>query len=273
MAQRPVGVELAAVEGDDAGGLLAAMLQGVQAEHGPRRRLLTPVVDADNAAFFLELVVVEGVGANHHACQMATDCPGSSWSRSLRSLALYPGSCFGAAAGFGGRLVTIPCSICCSVCSSSCRLGIGRRRCPLVEGALGQEGAQDIGPAGDQRPRAGLLDDVGLVVLIGHRPGEERDRRSRSAPPRAAGRRAGRASGRGRRSVLPRTLRAMAWLMAAQTIRVTTKIAVAGHHIGQDGDGDVFAGDIAWHRESPRGPPAPRRPRRRWRGPRAPAPG
>src|SRR6185369_7586740 len=78
MAQRPVGVELAAVEGDDAGGLLAAVLQGMQAEDGPRRRLLTPIVDADDSAFFLELVVVEGVGANHHACQMATDCPGSS---------------------------------------------------------------------------------------------------------------------------------------------------------------------------------------------------
>ena len=34
-----MGVELAAVEGDDAGRLLAAMLQGVQAEHRMRGRI------------------------------------------------------------------------------------------------------------------------------------------------------------------------------------------------------------------------------------------
>src|SRR5437868_6352921 len=51
--------------------------------------------------------------------------------------------------------------------------GIGRGGRPLVDGALGQEGAQDIGPAGDQRARAGLLDDIGLVRLVGNRPGEE----------------------------------------------------------------------------------------------------
>ena len=40
LAQAAMGVELLAVEGDDAGGLLAAMLQGVQAERRLRRRLL-----------------------------------------------------------------------------------------------------------------------------------------------------------------------------------------------------------------------------------------
>src|SRR6185369_3331240 len=51
--------------------------------------------------------------------------------------------------------------------------GIRRRRRPLVEGALGQKGAQDVGPAGHQRARAGLLDDIGLVGFVGNRPGEE----------------------------------------------------------------------------------------------------
>src|SRR6516162_1388952 len=50
---------------------------------------------------------------------------------------------------------------------------IGRRRRALVESPLGQKGAQDIRPARDQRARAGLLDDVGLIGLIGNRPGEE----------------------------------------------------------------------------------------------------
>src|SRR5215471_11011509 len=47
---------------------------------------------------------------------------------------------------------------------------VGRRSGPLIQGALGQEGAQDIGAAGDQGPRTGLLDDVGLVGRIGNRP-------------------------------------------------------------------------------------------------------
>ena len=45
-------VELGAVEGDDAGRFLAAMLQGVQAErhHGRRVR---PAENAEHAAFFV----------------------------------------------------------------------------------------------------------------------------------------------------------------------------------------------------------------------------
>ena len=105
LAERPVGVELLAVEGDDAGRLLAAMLQGVQAEDGARPRLLDARRDAEDAAFLLELVVVEGVGANHHACQMATDCLGSSGRGPCARWRYSPGSCFGAAAGFRGRLV------------------------------------------------------------------------------------------------------------------------------------------------------------------------
>ena len=50
MAQRPVGVELAAIEGDDAGGLLAAMLEGVQSECGDGGGLGV-AEDAEHAAF------------------------------------------------------------------------------------------------------------------------------------------------------------------------------------------------------------------------------
>ena len=39
-AQAALGMEMRAVVGDDAGGLLAAMLQGVQAERGQRRGVL-----------------------------------------------------------------------------------------------------------------------------------------------------------------------------------------------------------------------------------------
>ena len=52
--------ELLAVEGDDAGRLLAAVLQRVQAERGQRRRLRM-AEDAEDAALLVELVVVEGV--------------------------------------------------------------------------------------------------------------------------------------------------------------------------------------------------------------------
>ena len=62
MAERAVRVELAPVEGDDAGRFLAAMLQGMQAEHGAGRGLVD-AEDAENAALLLQLVVVEGVGA------------------------------------------------------------------------------------------------------------------------------------------------------------------------------------------------------------------
>ena len=58
-AHAAMGVELLAVIGDDAGRLLAAMLQRVQAERGQRRRV-GMAVDAEDAAFFVEMVVVAG---------------------------------------------------------------------------------------------------------------------------------------------------------------------------------------------------------------------
>src|SRR5690348_4677545 len=64
MTHLAMGVETLAVEGDDAGGFLAAMLQGVQAENGVGGGLIDPV-NAYNAALFLEMVVVEGVRREH----------------------------------------------------------------------------------------------------------------------------------------------------------------------------------------------------------------
>ena len=55
-ADMAFGGELRAVGGDDAGGLLAAVLQRVQAERGQRRRVLV-AEDAEDAAFLVQLVV------------------------------------------------------------------------------------------------------------------------------------------------------------------------------------------------------------------------
>ena len=49
-AEAALGVEAAAVEGDDAGGLLAAMLEGVQSERGDGGGLGV-AEDAEHAAF------------------------------------------------------------------------------------------------------------------------------------------------------------------------------------------------------------------------------
>ena len=58
-ADMALGVEAGAVEGDDAGRLLAAMLQGMQAERGQRRGVRM-AEDAEDAALLVQLVVVEG---------------------------------------------------------------------------------------------------------------------------------------------------------------------------------------------------------------------
>ena len=69
MAHAAMGVELLAVIGDDAGRLLAAMLQGMQAERGQRRGL-GMAENAEHAAFLMQVVVIErrwgeGRGAEH----------------------------------------------------------------------------------------------------------------------------------------------------------------------------------------------------------------
>ena len=59
-AELALGVEDAAVEGDDAGGFLAAVLQGVEAERDDRRGIRV-AVDAEDAAFLAQGVAVEVV--------------------------------------------------------------------------------------------------------------------------------------------------------------------------------------------------------------------
>ena len=57
-AEPALGMEALAVEGDDAGGFLAAMLQGVQAERGDRGGV-GMAEDAEDAAFLAQPVAVE----------------------------------------------------------------------------------------------------------------------------------------------------------------------------------------------------------------------
>jgi hypothetical protein len=64
MAEIAMGVETLSVEGDDARRLLAAMLERVQAEDGMGGGFLD-TIDADDAALFFQLVVVEGVRREH----------------------------------------------------------------------------------------------------------------------------------------------------------------------------------------------------------------
>ena len=65
-AEAALGMEMAAVEGDDAGRLLAAVLQGVQAERGERRGVLV-AEDAEDAALLAQAIVVARPG-----CRAAT---------------------------------------------------------------------------------------------------------------------------------------------------------------------------------------------------------
>jgi hypothetical protein len=57
-------VEKLAVETGDAGRLLAAVLQGVQAKRDEAGRIVgTP--DAENPALFVQFIVVEWIGGQH----------------------------------------------------------------------------------------------------------------------------------------------------------------------------------------------------------------
>src|SRR5581483_4456825 len=64
MAEIAMGMEALAVEGDDARRLLPAMLERMEAEHGMGGNFLD-TIDANDAALFLEMVVVEGVRREH----------------------------------------------------------------------------------------------------------------------------------------------------------------------------------------------------------------
>ena len=64
MAHRPVRMEMLAVEGGDARGFLAAVLERVQPERDEACGIVgTP--DAENAALLAQLVVVERIGRQH----------------------------------------------------------------------------------------------------------------------------------------------------------------------------------------------------------------
>jgi hypothetical protein len=52
-----------AVEGDDAGRFLAAMLQGMEPQNRVRGRFFDPI-DPEDAALFLEMIVVPGMGGD-----------------------------------------------------------------------------------------------------------------------------------------------------------------------------------------------------------------
>ena len=76
-AEAALGVEVGAVVGDDAGGLLAAMLQGVQAERGERRGVLV-AEDAEHAALLAQAVVAAGPPAQLVPAPQPR-CGQSSW--------------------------------------------------------------------------------------------------------------------------------------------------------------------------------------------------
>ena len=63
-AKPTLGVEMLAVVGDDAGRLLAAMLQSVQAQRRQRRRILV-AEDAEYAAFLAQAI---GIRPRHPCC-------------------------------------------------------------------------------------------------------------------------------------------------------------------------------------------------------------
>ena len=64
MSHRPVGVVVGAVEADDAGGFLAAVLQGVKPKRDEARGVVG-APDSENTAFLAQLVVVERIGGQH----------------------------------------------------------------------------------------------------------------------------------------------------------------------------------------------------------------
>ncbi len=74
-AHAAMGVEAGAVEAGDAGGFLAAMLQGMQAQRGDRGGV-GHVPDAEDAAFLVQGVVVEAVS------RLVNAIGDSSYSRS-----------------------------------------------------------------------------------------------------------------------------------------------------------------------------------------------
>ena len=64
MAHRPMRVEMLAVEADDAGGFLSAVLERVEAQRDEARSGVG-APDAEHPALLAELVVIEWIGRQH----------------------------------------------------------------------------------------------------------------------------------------------------------------------------------------------------------------
>src|SRR5271170_4207187 len=86
LAEGPMRVELHAVIRDDPRRLLAAMLQRVEAQRRQRPRF-GMAEHAEHAAFFVEMIVVEGVGRHSVRSVLAhlSPCAWIGWSRPLLS--------------------------------------------------------------------------------------------------------------------------------------------------------------------------------------------
>ena len=74
MPHGAVGVKVVAVPRGDTGRFLPAVLQRVQAERGDRRRTVGPI-DADDAAFFVQVIVLPRIGGQHVHGKRASSAP------------------------------------------------------------------------------------------------------------------------------------------------------------------------------------------------------
>src|SRR3546814_71989 len=103
VADQPEGavrMEVQPVEGDDACGLLPAMLERMQAERGQRGGVVASE-DAEHAAFLVEFVVAGGSVERMRGDGLFQLASWMSSSSSLRSLSLYPSGGAGAAVSGG----------------------------------------------------------------------------------------------------------------------------------------------------------------------------
>src|SRR5215213_7805441 len=73
MAHRPMRMEMLAIEAGDTGSLLAAVLQGVQPKRNKAGRIVG-APNAENAALFVQLVVVERTGGEHKVRESRSFC-------------------------------------------------------------------------------------------------------------------------------------------------------------------------------------------------------
>src|SRR5579883_1394845 len=82
MPHGAMGMELLAVIGDDARGLLSAVLERVKAERHQSGGFVV-AIDAEDAAFLAQMVVVEGIGRQHEAASVNGPCAGAGAALAL----------------------------------------------------------------------------------------------------------------------------------------------------------------------------------------------